>query len=421
MSLKSSGSIFGESTGAHDQPLAARLRPRTITEIIGHERYLCSEGLIGAMVLSKKLSSLLLAGPPGVGKTTIAHVLASETSYRFVPLVATSLGVKEIKDAAGEAERAYQIQGAKTALFIDEIHRLTKVQSDALLLPVEEGTFTLIGATTENPWMEVIPSLLSRLLVVELSTLGREAVAEMLHRAVKLSGCTLTADAEEVIYELCGGDLRSVMNTFEAALVVAGLRAHLERVEITEADVRAVKKTASNGLSRSDHYEMTSALIKSMRASDVNAALYWLARLLVSGEDPRFIARRLLIFASEDVGLADSAALGVAHATIHAAERLGMPEARINLGHCVCYLSLAPKSKASYEALERALQVAQRTMGWPVPQHLRGSIGAVEVSRGKIVAESESTSRFPKGLAQLEFFKADNSEQDFNADERGFR
>ena len=410
MSIRSSGSIFGESARAHDQPLAARLRPSTVEDIIGHERYLCSEGLIGAMVLSKKLSSLLLAGPPGVGKTTIAHVLASATSYRFVPLVATSLGVKEIKDAAVEAERAFQIQGAKTVLFIDEIHRLTKVQSDALLLPVEEGILTLIAATTENPWMEVVPALLSRLLVVELSTLGREAVAEVLRRAVKLSGCTLTKDAEELIYELCGGDLRSVINTFEAASVVAGLRAYMERVEITEADVRSVKKTASNGLSRSDHYEMTSALIKSMRASDVNAALYWLARLLVSGEDPRFIARRLLIFASEDIGLADSAALGIAHATIHAAERLGMPEVRINLGHCVCYLSLAPKSKASYEAIEGALQVAKRTIGWPVPQHLRGFVGEMEVSRGKILAEDESMSRFPKGLAQLKFFKSDDSD-----------
>lgn len=410
MSLKSTGSIFEEPARTHEQPLAARLRPRTVSDIIGHEQYLRSEGLIGAMVLSKKLSSLLLAGPPGVGKTTIAHVLASETSYRFVPLVATSLGVKEIKDAAVEAERAFQIQGAKTALFIDEIHRLTKVQSDALLLPVEEGTFTLIAATTENPWMEVVPALLSRLLVVELSTLGREAVAEVLRRAVKLSGCSLTTKAEELIYELCGGDLRSVINTFEGALAVAGLRAHRERVEITEVDVRSVKKTASNGLSRSDHYEMTSALIKSMRASDVNAALYWLARLLVSGEDPRFIARRLLIFASEDIGLADSAALGVAHATIHAAERLGMPEVRINLGHCVCHLSLAPKSKASYEAIERALRVAERTMGWPVPQHLRGSVGEMEVSRGKILMERESTSRFPKGLAELEFFKPDNSD-----------
>jgi len=407
VSFNSSGSIFEGPARTHDQPLAARLRPRVLSEIVGHREYLGPDGLISAMVVSKTLSSLLLAGPPGIGKTTIARVIASESGYRFVSLVATSLGVKEIKEATLDAERAFNIQGASTALFIDEMHRLTKVQSDALLLPVEEGTFVLIGATTENPWMQVSPALLSRFLVVELSTLGQGEVLEILARAMKATNSSLDDEAIDLIFGICGGDIRSVINTFEGALAIASLRFVEGRVEITKDDIHSVRKTVSNGLSSSDHYEMISALIKSMRASDVNAALYWLARLLVSGEDPRFIARRLLIFASEDVGLADSAALGVAHAAMHATECIGMPEVRINLGHCVSYLSLAPKSKASYEAVNRALQIAERTMGWPVPQHLRGVIGEIEAARGKELVVESQLSRFPKGLAEIKFLKLD--------------
>ncbi len=405
MALNSSGSIFDVPAKRPEQPLAARLRPTRISEVIGHQQYLGEGGLIGAMVQLKRLSSILLSGAPGVGKTTIAQVVASEAGYKFLPFVATSLGVKEIKEAQVGALNALQVMGTRTVLFVDEVHRLTKVQSDALLQPVEEGVFTLIAATTENPWMEVSPALLSRFLVVELSVLGREAVAEVLERAQQETGCVLKSAGAELIYELCGGDLRSSINVFEAAMTLAKIRARGGQVEISEEDVRSVKRTVSNGLSRSEHYEMTSALIKSMRGSDVNAALYWLARLLVSGEDPRFIARRLLIFASEDVGLADAEAVSIAHATMHAAETIGMPEVRISLGHCVSYLSMAPKSRASYDAIDKALKLAGKTLGWSVPQHLRGVVSEIEVSRGKTQSDADPQSGFPKGLAEVEFFK----------------
>ncbi len=411
MSFKSSGSIFEEPAKKPEQPLAARLRPKSLEEIIGHEEYLRADGLIGSMVASKRLSSLLFSGPPGVGKTSIARVVASQTGCRFVPLVATSLGIKEIKAASVDAERSYQIQGINTVIFIDEIHRLTKIQSDALLFPVEEGTFILIGATTENPWMEVSPALLSRFLVVELLPVGHAEVSEVLDRAMSLTGAALVGGAADLIQSTCGGDLRSVLNTFEGALALASRRGRNGKIEISEEDIRSIRKTISNGLSVSEHYEMTSALIKSMRASDVNAALYWLARLLVSGEDPRFVARRLLIFASEDIGLADSNALAVAHAAMGATERIGMPEVRINLGHCVAYLAFAPKSKASYEAIDRAIHVAGRTMGWPVPEHLRGVVSEIEVTRGKSRAAREIQSGFPKGLAEVEFFKLNHLDE----------
>lgn len=405
MTLSSSDSIFEEPSRLVDKPLAARLRPKSISEIVGHRDHLRPEGSLGAMVFSKRLRSLVISGPPGVGKTTIARVLAGEADYRFVPLVATSLGVKEIKEASASAEKAFEIQGVRSVVFIDELHRLTRVQSDSLLLPVEEGTFVLIGATTENPWMELSPALLSRLLVVELSSLGKDEVEKVIDRAERIAGCSVSEAGRARIFVTCGGDLRSVINTFEGASSIATARAKGGKAEISEEDVLSVKRTVSGGLSSTDHYEMTSALIKSMRASDVNAALYWLARLLVAGEDPRFIARRLLIFASEDVGLADSNALAVASAAMQAAERIGMPEVRINLGHCVSYLSLADKSRASYNATNMALGLAERTIGRPVPQQLRGTVTKIEASRGKTPDSKPQPSRFPKGVAKVEFLK----------------
>ncbi len=403
--MNSSDSIFEESLLARELPLAARLRPKSIDEVIGHDRYLRPTGLIGAMLSTRKLSSLILFGPPGVGKTTIAHAVAREMRCRFVPFDATSLGLKEIREIQLTAIRASQVVDANTVLFVDEVHRLTKIQSDALLKPVEDGVFTLIGATTENPWMVISPALLSRFLVVELSSPGRLDVVEILDRARDATGCEISSAAVEVVYESCGGDLRSALNLFEAAVALARTRSGEAHPEIVEDDVRSARPSASRGLSRSAHYEMTSALIKCMRTSDVDAALYWLARLLVSGEDPRFIARRLVIFASEDIGLADPIALESAHATIHATERIGMPEVRICLAHCVSYLSLAPKSRACCEAIDKAMRIAERTIGRTVPQHLRGMSGEIEIARGKAEAGDEPLSRFPKGIAEVNFLE----------------
>lgn len=406
-----SGYLFENSSGGDSsRPLAARLRPQTISEVVGHQEYLGPEGLIGAMVKTKSLSSLVLAGPPGIGKTTIARLVANECGQRFVPLLASSVGVKEIKDAAEAAARSFEIQGVKTTIFIDEIHRLTKLQSDALLSPTEEGIFTLIGATTENPWMQISPALLSRLLIIELAPLGSNEVYEVIRRALDLAKAELDENCFELLYNLSGGDARSILVTIEGALAIAKARSHGETVHLGAQDINLAKPKASKGLSSSDHFEMISAMIKSMRASKEDAALYWLARLLVGGEDPRFIARRLVIFASEDVGLADPNALPIAEAASLATERIGMPEIRINLAHAAAYLSLAPKSKASYNAINRALLIAEKTIGLAVPYNLRGTVTGIERSRGKEQDPSQLERYFPKGMAEVKLLKLDPPE-----------
>lgn len=401
------GSIFEEHGRPLEGPLAARLRPKALAEVVGHSKYLGPGGLISTAVESRRLVSMLLYGPPGSGKTTIANLIAKESGYRFVPLLATSLGVKEIKDVVSESIRAFEITDSRTVVFIDEIHRLTKVQSDALLAPVEEGVFVLLGATTENPWMQVSPALLSRVHVIGLAPLEFSEVSEVLRHAELEIRAQVGEGVIQLIYDISAGDLRSALNILEGASRIALTRQSdgSSPPIISEKDVLSIREKVSRGLSASDHYEMTSALIKSMRASNANAALYWLARLLVNGEDPRFIARRLVIFASEDVGLADPTALILAEAAINAAERIGMPEVRINLGHCVSYLSLAPKSKAAYQAINWAMQVAEKTTHLKVPHQLRGSVSGIEVARGKTEEEVSTGNFFPGGLASIDFLK----------------
>lgn len=407
MVAKRMGSIFEEHGRPLEGPLAARLRPKSLKEVVGHNKYLGPGGFIASTVESCQLISMLFYGPPGSGKTTIAHLIAKEAGYRLVSLVATSLGVKEIKDVVSESLRAFEISDIRTVVFIDEIHRLTKVQSDALLAPVEEGVFVLLGATTENPWMQVSSALLSRVHVIELAPLEFSEVLTVIRHSESETQSKVDESAAQLIYDLCGGDLRSALNILEGAMKIASTRQrdgdYLLR--ITDNDVLSIREKVSKGLSASDHYEMTSALIKSMRASNANAAIYWLARLLVNGEDPRFIARRLVIFASEDVGLADPTALLLAEAATHAVEQIGMPEVRINLGHCVAYLSLAPKSKTAYQAINWAMQVAEKTTHLKVPHQLRGSVLGIERSRGRTEEELPTGSFFPSGLASIDFLE----------------
>lgn len=403
MDKAGSNSLFTKKELRAQMPLAAALRPKSISEVVGHRDVLGEGGLVNSIVNSKRFLSLLFSGPPGTGKTTIAGLISKDLGARFVPLLATSLGVKEIKEAQRDAIRAFEIQGMTTVIFIDEIHRLTRVQSDSLLSPVEDGEFVLFGATTENPWISVSQPLISRLHVIELQPLEETEVAQVISRAAQYCQAHVDPPLSVLIYQLSGGDLRSALNIFEAAYVSAMSRRGSQVISITEADVRSVRSRVSKGLSASGHFEMTSALIKSMRASQADAALYWLARLLVEGEEPRYIARRLVIFASEDVGLADSQALSLAQAVSSACETIGMPEIRINLAHVVAYLCLAGKSKSAYNAINRAIEVASRTTNLGVPQSIRGGIVDIERTRGRSIVSENIRKYFPDNLAPVRF------------------
>lgn len=391
--------ISGES------PLAAILRPSKLADIVGHDEVIKQGGLLSSIVASGKILSILIAGPPGTGKTTIARLIASEMNARLVSHIATSFGVKDIKEIVSQAEQAQTVLGLRTIVFIDEIHRLTKVQSDALLAPVEDGKLYLFGATTENPWISVSPALLSRMTVVELRPLRKSDIESVIGKASEFTKMSVDDSVFELLFNLSGGDLRVALNLFEAATVIASSRRDGSRSMVTSKDILAVRSRVSKGFSASEHFEMTSALIKSMRASNPDAALYWLARLLVAGEDPRYIARRLVVFASEDIGLDDSQALLVADATANAVDRIGMPEVRINLGHCVAYLSKSPKSRVSYDAINFAMEVASKTTHLGVPQGVRGGIEEIERRNGREHVLLKPKEYFPSGLSATKFLR----------------
>jgi putative ATPase len=375
-------SLFEDSeVNDADAPLADRMRPRTLDEVVGQERILGPGRALRRMIEEDRLRSIILWGPPGTGKTTIARLVARLTSSVFVPFSAVTSGIKEVRQVMAAAESGRRVSGQRTVVFVDEIHRFNKAQQDAFLPYVENGTIALIGATTENPSFEVISALLSRSKVFTLEPLSADALASVLRRAIEDPERGLGRERVEVddallarIAEYSGGDARSALNTLELAAATSpederGVRRITEE-SLAEAIQRAVRRYDKGG---EEHYNFASALIKSIRNSDPDAAVYWLARMIEAGEGPRFIARRLVILASEDVGMADPAALPQCVAAADAAHMLGFPEALFPLTQAALYLALAPKSNAVKRAFQAASEDAARTASDGVPLHLRNA------------------------------------------------
>jgi putative ATPase len=352
------------------QPLAERMRPAKLEDLVGQDHLTGANGVIRKAIAAGNVPSMILWGPPGVGKTTIANIIAHEVKKPFYTLSAISSGVKEVREVIDKAKHSQ-----RSILFIDEIHRFNKSQQDALLGAVEKGTITLIGATTENPSFEVNAALLSRCQVYTLKSLGEDELLELMQQALTkdplLKQHQFQIKEHKALLNLCGGDARKLLNLVE---LIAETYPE-EEVEITDALVMDVaqKKIAVYDKSGEQHYDIISAFIKSIRGSDPNAAVYYLARMVEGGEDVRFIARRMLILASEDIGNANPTALVIANNTFQAVDVIGYPEARIILSQCAVYLASSPKSNASYVAINKAMQLVNETGDLPVPLSIRNA------------------------------------------------
>ena len=359
-----------------ESPLASRLRPTTLDEVVGQQHIVGKDKLLYRAIKADKLSSIIFYGPPGTGKTTLAKVIANTTSAEFKQINATSAGKKDMEEVVQQAKNNQGMYGKKTILFIDEIHRFNKGQQDYLLPFVEDGTIILIGATTENPYFEVNSALLSRSIIFELKKLDKEDIKVLLLRAVNdrekgmgSFGAVIDDDALEFLADVCNGDARAALTAIELGILTTE-RGEDGKIHIT-IDVASEciqKRVISYDKTGDNHYDTISAFIKSMRGSDPDAAVYYLARMLYAGEDIKFIARRIMICASEDVGNADPMALVVATSAAQAVERIGMPEAQIILSQAVTYVACAPKSNAAYEAIGAAMSaVTGRTRCLPGP------------------------------------------------------
>ena len=365
-----------------DAPLAERMRPLDFDEFVGQEAVASPDRPLRRAIEADTLSSVILWGPPGTGKTTLARIIARRTKAEFVFFSAVTGGIPELRTILKAAEQRRRLERRRTILFVDEIHRFNKAQQDAFLPHVEQGTIILLGATTENPSFEVIAPLLSRALVVVLTPLSDEALGAILDRALAdarrglgARRVTLTPGSRARLINLGNGDARALLTALE--FVVAQTPAGPDGgVQVDEAALSAALSSKRLRYDRAgeEHYNLISAFIKSLRDSDPNGALYWLARMLEGGEDPRFIARRMVIFASEDIGNADPQALVVATAVFHAVEVVGLPEAQINLAHGTTYLATRPKDNASYVGLLEALRDAQASGNLAVPMHLRNAV-----------------------------------------------
>lgn len=368
------------NTQAKESPLASRMRPTTLDEVVGQKHIVGKDKLLYRAIQADQLGSIIFYGPPGTGKTTLAKVIANTTSASFRQINATVAGKKDMEEVVKEAKDALGMYGKKTILFVDEIHRFNKSQQDYLLPFVEDGTLILIGATTENPFFEVNGALLSRSRIFELKSLEKEDIKELIYRAVsdetKGMGsyhAVIDESAADFLADVSGGDARAALNAVELGVLTTERSPEDEKIHITmDVAQECIQKRAVRYDKDGDnHYDTISAFIKSMRGSDPDAAVYYLARMLYAGEDIKFIARRIMICASEDVGNADPQALTVAVSAAQAAERIGMPEAQIILAQAVTYVATAPKSNAACNSVFEAMSAVQNQRNMPVPVHLQ--------------------------------------------------
>ncbi|MFT7331282.1 MAG: putative ATPase [Roseivirga sp.] len=386
-----------------NEPLAERIRPQTLEDYISQQHLVGKNGILTNLIKQGVIPSLILWGPPGIGKTTLAHIIATESKRPFYTLSAISSGVKDVREVIEKAKKSGGLFTAKNPiLFIDEIHRFSKSQQDSLLGAVEKGWVTLIGATTENPSFEVIPALLSRCQVYILNSFDKEDLVSLLHRAIEkddfLSSKKIILKETDALLQVSGGDARKLLNIFELLVSVD------DEIEITNELVlsKIQKNTARYDKTGEQHYDIVSAFIKSIRGSDPNAAVYWLARMIEGGEDVKFIARRMLILASEDIGNANPTALILANNTFQAVAIIGNPEARIILSQCAVYLANSTKSNASYLAIGKAQELVRETGDLSVPLNLRNAPTKLmkDLDYGK---EYQYSHNYPNNFVAQEF------------------
>ncbi len=364
--------LFDQQQNSLLKPLAEQMRPKTLAEFVGQKHLLGPGKLLSELLSHKSVPSLIFWGPPGVGKTTLARLIAQNSDYDLITLSAVDSGIKEVKEVIAGARDKLRFNSRQTILFIDEIHRFNKAQQDAFLPHVENGTITLIGATTENPSFEVISALLSRCQVITLTSLSHDELNEIVQRALNKKGKEgfLSDEAAHYLIESCHGDARYLLNIVDDLLNISGDKTKLEIETVRELTARRSLHYDKNA---EHHYNVISAFIKSMRGSDPDAAVYYLARMLEGGEDPLFIARRMIIFASEDISNANPQAVEVAIACMQSYDFIGKAEGWIPLAHCACYLASSPKSNASYMAYKAALADVQEFGALEVPLHLRNA------------------------------------------------
>jgi putative ATPase len=373
------------------RPLAARMRPRNLAEYVGQDHFLAPGKLLHRMLTADRINSLIFFGPPGCGKTALAHVIANQTQSRFLSMNAVSAGIKEVREVLAEARRFLEEDGRRTILFLDEIHRFNRSQQDVLLPDVEEGIIILIGATTQNPFFAINTPLLSRSQIFAFEPLTREQIARVIRAAIADRDrglgdmpLTLTDDALAFLCEISDGDARRALTALEIGVKSLAAEKKALVYDLALAQESIQKKVLNFDPTGDTHYDLASAFIKSIRGSDPQAAMYWLARMLESGEDPRFIARRLVILSSEDIGNADPQAMLIANAAWDAVERVGLPECKLSLSQAVCYLATAPKSNSATVAIMKAQKDVREGRTLPVPAPLRDKHyqGAAQLGHG---------------------------------------